>query len=287
MSGCCEYAIAAVSRTLPLLIVLLAAAPGLPVRAERASDLVNFAFASRLGSGIYATSGSTLWILRVPASATIIRPQETRTYRASLLLPLTVGILDFEPEDILESGLPDRFDSLGFTPGVRFDVPVGPVWMVSPFAQGGPVRDFSTDSTSWVYSIGLTAEARIPKKAVEWIVRGELAWSGMNPHGEALEETFGEWISGFEVWSPLPARIGDAQLVLGGFAATTVYWRRARFVGDPGFQPQLYSLQGEVGVVLSTRPRTYVWKVRVPDLGLSTRFGDGFDSIRLVLGRTF
>lgn len=275
------------SRALPIVLLLLAAASGIPARAERASDLINFAFASRLGSGIYATSGGTLWILRVPASATVIRPKETRTYRASLLLPVTVGILDFEPEDILESGLPDRFDSVGITPGLRFDVPAGPVWTLSPFAQGGPVRDFSTDSTAWVYSVGVTAEAKIPKEAVEWVVRGELAWSGMNPHGEGLEETFGEWISGFEVWSPLPARMGDAQLVLGGFAATTLYWRRARFVGDADFQPRLYSVQGEVGLVLSTRPRTYVWKVRVPDVGLSARFGDGFDSIRLVFGKTF
>jgi hypothetical protein len=276
-----------VSRTLPILLLLLATASGIPARAERASDLINFAFASRLGSGIYQTSGRTLWILRVPASVTVLRPSDSRTIRGSVLFPVTVGILDFEPEDILESGLPDRFDSMGITPGLRFDVPAGPVWTLSPFAQGGPVRDLSTDSTSWVYSIGVTAEARIPKEAVEWVVRGELAWSGMNPHGEELKETFGEWISGFEVWSPLPARIGDADLVLGGFMAGTVYWGRARFVGDPDFQPRLYSVQGEVGVVLSTRPRTYVWKVRVPDVGLSTRFGEGLQTIRLVLGKTF
>lgn len=275
------------SRTLPILLLLLATASGIPARAERASDLINFAFASRLGSGIYQTSGRTLWILRVPASVTVLRPSDSRTIRGSVLFPVTVGILDFEPEDILESGLPDRFDSMGITPGLRFDVPAGPVWTLSPFAQGGPVRDLSTDSTSWVYSIGVTAEARIPKEAVEWVVRGELAWSGMNPHGEELKETFGEWISGFEVWSPLPARIGDADLVLGGFMAGTVYWGRARFVGDPDFQPRLYSVQGEVGVVLSTRPRTYVWKVRVPDVGLSTRFGEGLQTIRLVLGKTF
>ncbi len=275
------------ARTLRFLLPLLATVPALPARAERASDLINFAFAARLGSGIYQTSGRTLWILRVPASVTVLRPSESRTFRANLLLPVTVGILDFEPEDILESGLPDRFDSVGLTPGVRFDVPAGPVWTLSPFAQGGPVRDFSTDSTAWVYSIGVTAEASIPKEAVEWIVRGEMAWSGMNPHGKALEETFGEWISGFEVWSPLPARIGGAQLVLGGFAAGTLYWGRARFVGDPDFQPRLYSVQGEVGIVLSTRPRTYAWKIRVPDLGLSTRFGDGFHSVRLVFGKTF
>lgn len=276
------------TRTLRFLLLLVAAASAtFPARAQRASDLINFAFASRLGSGIYQTSGGTLWILRVPASATVVRPTGTRAYGASLLFPVTVGILDFEPEDILESGLPDRFDTLGFTPGVRFDVPAGPIWTLSPFAQGGPVRDFSTDTTSWVYSIGLTGEARIPKEAVEWIVRSELAWSGMNPHGESLEATFGELIQGFEVWSPLRARIGDAQLVLGWFAAGTLYWGRARFVEDPDFQPQLYSVQGEVGIVLSTRPRTYVWKVRVPDVGLSTRFGDGFNSVRLVFGNTF
>lgn len=276
------------TRTFRLFLLLVAAATSaFPARAERASDLINFAFAARLGSGIYQTSGGTLWILRVPASATVARPTETRAYGASLLLPVTVGILDFEPEDILESGLPDRFDSLGFTPGVRFDVPAGTVWTLSPFAQGGPVRDYSTDSTSWVYSIGLTGEARLPREGVEWIVRSEVAWSGMNPHGDELKQTFGELVQGFEVWSPLPARIGNARLVLGWFAAGTLYWGRARFVDDPDFQPRLYSVQGEVGLVLSTRPRTHIWKVRVPDLGLSTRFGDGFSSIRLVFGKTF
>lgn len=251
------------------------------------SDLVNFAFASRLGSGIYDVDGRTLWILRVPGSATVARPGESRAWSLKLVFPVTVGIFNFKPGDVLESGLPDRLDTVGVTPGLRFEVPATTKWALFPFAQGGPVRDFSTDSTSWVYTVGVGSEARLPRNDLEWVVRSELAWSAMNPHGESLKETFGELTQGFEVWAPLPARIGEARLMIGGFGAGHFYWSRARFVDDEAFQPRLYALQWEAGVVLSTRPRTYVWKVPVPDLGLSYRWGDRFSSVRLVFGRTF
>lgn len=255
--------------------------------AQDASDLVNFAFASRLGSGVYQTSGRTLWILRIPGSATVLRREETRAWSMKVVFPFTIGLFDFKPADVIESGLPSRFDTLGLTPGIRFEVPTTPAWTLFPFAQGGPVRDFSTDTTAWVYSVGVTSEATLPRRELEWIVRSELAWSGMNPQGEGLQETFGELIHGVEIWGPLPAHLGDARLVIGGFAAGYLFWGRARFVEESDFRPQVYAVQWEAGVVLSTRPRTHLWKIRVPDVGLSYRWGDRFSSIRLVFGRTF
>jgi len=88
------------------------------------------------------------------------------------------------------------------------------------------------------------------------------------------------------VWSPLPARIGKARLVIGGFAVGYLYWQRARFVDEEEFSPALFPSVGRRRDLLDASA-----DVRVEDPGprprLSYRAGNGFSSIRLVLGQSF
>jgi hypothetical protein len=257
------------------------------VRAQDASDLVNFAFASRLGSGIYDIDGRTIQIYRIPVGFRPIRLENGRKFGLEVRLPVTIGLFDFQPGDVLEEGLPDQFDSFGFTPGVLFDVPVTPKWTAYPFVEAGPVYEGQTDSTSWVYTLGCTSETKFRSGPGEVTIRNELAWSGMGSGGDAVADTFGELINGFEIWRPLVTRVAGHQLVVGAFGANYFYWSRAEFVGSEEVQPGLLRAQWEMGAMLSTRPRAALWKIPLPDLGLSYRWGDDLSTVRFVLGRTF
>jgi len=175
-----------------LLLAAAARAPSAWPRTRRTSSTSR----SRRGwLGVYQADGRTLWIIRLPGRRPWRDPVRTGTGRCGCSsrddrhLRLRAGGRPGERP-------PDRFDTVGLTPGLRFDIPTTKRWTLFPFAQGGPVRDFSTESTAWVYTVGLTSEARLPRGDLEWIVRGELAWSGMNPSGEELKETFGEFTQG-------------------------------------------------------------------------------------------
>lgn len=261
--------------------------PAGTARAQDATDLVNFAFASRLGSGIYDVDGRTIQIYRIPIGFRPVRLEDGRRFGLEVRLPVTIGLFDFKPGDVLDEGLPDRFDSVGFTPGVLFEVPVTPKWTALPFVEFGPVYEGQTGTTSWVYTVGCTSETKFQSGPGEVHIRNELAWSGMGSGGDVVADTFGEFVNGFEVWRPLATTVGGHRLVTGAFAANYFYWSRAEFVGTEEIQPELLRLQWEVGAMLRTAPRAALWKIPIPDVGLSYRWGNDLSTIRLVLGRTF
>jgi hypothetical protein len=83
-----------------LASLLLAAAPAPAVRAQSLlsgdeQNVVNFAFATQLGSGIYSVSGRTLQIYRLPFDHTLRSTDEGR-FGIELTLPVTLGFFDFK-----------------------------------------------------------------------------------------------------------------------------------------------------------------------------------------------
>jgi hypothetical protein len=45
--------------------------------------------------------------------------------------------------------------------------------------------------------------------------------------------------------------------------------------------------QTEIGLSFGTRPKLSWWKMSLPSLGLSYRFGDGVQGVRLIFGASF
>jgi hypothetical protein len=267
----------------------LAAAPAArPAAAQDAEEFVNFAFASRLGSGVYDVGGRTIQIYRIGITTALYHENDARKWRLELSTPLTIGLFDFEPRDILTEGVPTHFDSYSLTPGLRFTWPMSERWRIMPFLNAGPVHEGATDSTSWVYTIGVRSEAHLRQgDHLEWIVRDEFVWSGMAESGVTLADEFGEFHNGAEAWFPLNATIRGKQLKMAPFVVAYYYWDGGEFLNDPGVEADPYGLQFEVGVLFVTEPQLTVFKLGIPEIGLSYRWGDGFESIRLVLGHSF
>lgn len=267
--------------------VILCLLAVMPACAQEDDAFINFAFASRMGSGVYDISGRTIQVYRIPIAVGLVRDTDERPLGLDLIAPITLGFYDFEPRDVLDEGVPSHSDAYSITPGVRLTWIVKPRWTLAPFAQAGPVRETATDSTSAVYTVGVRSEARLPPGKVDWEVRNELVWSGMAESGDRLADSFGEFKGGVELWHDMPAAIGGAQLRMGWFAVGYYYWTRAEFVDSESVQPKLYGLQGEIGFSFTTEPRLEIWKVKVPKIGISYRHGDSLGSFRLVIGTSF
>ena len=89
------------SACLLLMLAMPAAAERPLTRSEQA--VINFGFATQLGSGIYSLSGRTLQVYRLPFAYTPPVDEDTRV-RPRITLPLTLGFVDFKPRDVVETG---------------------------------------------------------------------------------------------------------------------------------------------------------------------------------------
>ena len=99
------------------LILLSFAAHGQALLRSSEQEVIDFAFASQLGSGVYSMSGRTLQVYRLPFGYEFDHAADARV-RPRLTLPVTLGFLDFEPIDVVHTGLPESVVSLSFVPGL-------------------------------------------------------------------------------------------------------------------------------------------------------------------------
>src|SRR5262245_41814761 len=68
-------------------------------------NVINFAFATQLGSGVYSVSGRTLQIYRLPFRYDLKRPSDSGV-GVALTLPVTFGFYDFELQDVANGDIP-------------------------------------------------------------------------------------------------------------------------------------------------------------------------------------
>jgi len=135
--------------------------------------VLNFGFATQLGSGIYSLSGRTLQVYRLPVGYSLPAPEDARA-RLRFTLPVTIGFLDFEARDVIDTGLPQRLDTYSVVPGLELDYAVTESWHLEPFGEAGIARDTSTDVDQRVYSLGLRSRYDLQNGATGWQGYAEL-----------------------------------------------------------------------------------------------------------------
>ena len=116
----------------------------------------SYAFAHEFGSGIYDFNGRTLQVYSLPMGWNVIEPGKDQT-GLRLRLPVTLGFLDFKPADVIESGLPDRADSVSFVPGVELNFVAGR-WRLLPYVQAGLSTASRSNVESDLFGTGIRAE---------------------------------------------------------------------------------------------------------------------------------
>jgi hypothetical protein len=267
-----------------LLLLLLTPAAALAQGDTRAEQqFANYAFAHELGSGVYQTGGQVLQIYRLPLrwdyrEATRDMPGIT------LLLPMTVGFLDFSPGQLVEYDLPDRFDSISFVPGIGLEFLLGN-WSVRPFARIGAEIADQSDVAGTLYSVGVHNEyGRHFDDGWRLRFRDDLLYSGVNYRGDLPSDTFMRWRNAIEGTNAPKGSEGARALETGFFAVLDWY------VDPPtGLATgiDIPAVQFELGVMLGTRPALRWGRVPIPRIGLSYRFAGDISAWRLVLGAPF
>jgi hypothetical protein len=267
-----------------LLSLLLAPAAALAQGDTRAEQqFANYAFAHELGSGLYQAGEQLLQIYRLPLRWEY-REATRDTPGISLLLPATIGFLDFEPGQILEHDLPDRIDSISFVPGIGLEFLSGN-WSLRPFARMGVEIADQSKLESTLFSVGVYNEYR-RQFADGWRLRfrDDLLYSGVNYRGELPSDTFLRWRNAIEGSNAAQGGAATRALETGFFAVLDWYIEPPTGLATGIDIPEL---QFEVGMMLGTRPALRWGRVPIPRIGLSYRFAGDVSAWRLVLGAPF
>ena len=248
-------------------------------------QLVNVAYATQLGSGVYDIAGRTLQIYRLPFGYTFAQPSGKRP-GVRLTLPLTIGFVDFETRDVIGTGLPDNLDSLSFVPGLELDFALTPRWHLLPFAEAGRIWDRSGDGDATVYSLGMHAAAAMSQRWLDLRFDVGATYSAVNLHDESRSGDLVLLSIGIEGRHSLGLHLADHPLDWGVYLLSDTFLNRP---DEPLTRAEQRAdrTQFEIGVTVGPQSKMTLWHIPVPRLGVGYHFGQDLGVWRLVIGAPF
>jgi hypothetical protein len=256
--------------------------------------LVNFVFASQLGSGVYEVGDRTVQVYRVPIPLTI-RSEESHRWGIRLEFPVSLGFYGFETGDLFEGNLPEDVATVSLGSALELPTRLGDHWTLAPRAEISYARDVSNDVDSMVYAAGLRSEGVFARERNTVLLHGRLVWAGQSASRLTLDDDFLRLQAAVELRHPLPWGTRRRAFDIGVFVAAHVYFDSVAFFRFPQeirvqtveeIEESEVSAQGEVGATLGSSPAKISW-IPVPRLGVSYRFGEDVSSVRFVIGSVF
>jgi hypothetical protein len=273
---------------LPAALALAVAASPTAYGADAATraDLrfTHYAYAHEFGSGVYDFNGRTLQVYGLPFGWTAIEPDKDQA-GLRLRLPVTLGFLDFHAADVIETGLPDRVDSVSFVPGVEFAFFVAEDWRLLPYVQGGLSTASESEVATDLFGAGIRAERAFAAGEFDGLYAGAAAYSRVAYHGDSLpDDDFLRLRNSLEFKRYAGFALAGHPVEYGLFGTIDVFV-------DPPTGPStgvdVPRTQFETGIVFGARPEWRIWKIPLPRVGLSYRFAGDVSAVRFVLGAPF
>jgi len=253
---------------------------------EEALPQGNFAFAHRLGSGIYEISGRTVQVYRLPLEWQWREPSK-RQAGVMVTVPITLGFFDFKPELLLEQGLPTDVSTIAVVPGLRWNFTANDIWQISPFIEAGVARDRRNDRNSQVFTAGLEIERTDPSRFGPLRQKYSAIYA-LSSTDEVGRDSLVQLVGGLEVQRELRRSPGRKPW---GYAPYTAL----RWYPQPPGTPLLAvrsaqrvaPLQAEVGIMFGPLEPVRVGRFTLPRVGLSYRVGRDLQAVSLVFGEAF
>ncbi len=252
----------------------------LPYQEEK---VVNYAFATRLGSGIYDVDGRTVQVYRLPFAWTPRRETPDR-FGVRIKMPVTIGFIDFKPRDVVDSGVPQHLDTLSFVAGVELRYPIRENWLLMPYAEAGIAADRTGETRAYVYTAGLRSVADFASGRFRLALGNDAVYTRVDAGSGELP---GDDFAALQVC--LEARHGMGFKAWGKEADYALYATFDLQYGDPHFPIEhadraRLADQYEVGVTFGRVEPAKLWGVELPRLGFGYRFGSGVSVFRFVIG---
>lgn len=250
------------------------------------ADTINVAYANILGSGIYKIGDRKAYVLNMPLEFVLYEP-ESRDWSMNLLLPVTVGVLDVDWDDFWGNDLDaNRLQTLGVTPGIEIDIPLGEHWALKPFVHAGYIVDMHEDYDAWLAMGGLRGLGRYQWGAYSIGLGAAITVAEQRPVSRGENTGIGVIDLGVDVRHPLDVQLRGQPLELSVYAIASGYYNDLDLldVEDDDFHiKQTYEVGLTLGTVLPLRVLDIDWQ----RVGMGYMWGDGIESITFNLGFPF
>jgi len=113
----------------------------------------SFSYAVFIGTGWYELDDRRLFVLRIPVSWQL-RELQPDQMGIKLLLPVAIGIQNFDELDELVGFQLDDVQTISFVPGIELQFLPLPRWQIKPFVQGGVGWDPDAGTADFIYGLG-------------------------------------------------------------------------------------------------------------------------------------
>lgn len=275
-----------VSAFLVGLLVWLTAA-WLPADAQEGEEVVNWAFATWIGTGVYRLEDRELKVFRVPIAFGVPKNEE-RKFKVKVLLPVTLGVENFD-FDIDNPELPERLETITFVPGAEVEVPILKNWSLKPFGQFGIGKDFSGGDFAYLYGIGLKSLATFPWRKYTFGLGNRVMGAGQTVSGGGNSKGFALWEVGLDTRLPGSVRLFKRHFDFSVFIIQTEFTNPVDFLAPIGEQPVELTRLTHVGFTVGPDKRFKIWKgFDIPRVGIGYMRGDAdFTGIRINAGFPF
>lgn len=277
---------AAIRLAIPLLACWCPLDAGADPLRQAERDLVNFAFATQLGSGIYTVDGRTVQIYRLPFARQLTESEDGRP-GVRLTLPVTVGLFDFALGDIVDEGIPSDLETLSAALGVELDFPLGESWRLLPYVEAGHAWDFRSDQDAVLYSVALRARRDFVRQ--DRLVRfsAGAVHAAVDLRGAGGHSSLSKLETGIEARWTADNHFRGQRIDWGPYGVLEWYADRPDEPVARSPTSRAIPLQAEVGFTFGTRTPAKLWGLPVPRVGFGYRFGDGLSAYRLAFGAPF
>lgn len=269
-----------------LAAILLGTAAGIACSAEAldsrsATNNLNYAFASELGSGVYDLDGRIMQVYRLPLWWNLRDPQDDRP-GIRLVMPTTFGFFDFTSRDVLEFDLPSSIGSFSIMPGVELDYLWRKDWHFIPYLQAGlSVADDAENAG--LLSTGMRLQRTRQRGTLQTIRLHELSVALAYYQSSTPDDWFVRLRQGIEWRHVRPTVAGRRTWVPGAYVVLDLVPDPPHIVEDASAG----IVQFEAGFTLGLNPMPTFLGYDWPKIGLGYRLAGDLPGWRLVIGGAF
>jgi hypothetical protein len=241
--------------------------------------LINYAYATWIGTGIYTVGDRQVYTLRVPYSSHTLKESKGKRTGYRLLFPLTLGFEQFEE-------IPENLATFAFVPGLEVNFPVTTNWQLKPFIQGGYGNDYHGGQGAWIYGGGIRSVAQF--QVNKW--RYDLGNTLMSASQQYADDTYDNGFSMFEIGlnlvNPWRFTFMDQRSRIDTFFIYTNFIDDVDILFADRSRDEVNELY-QLGVALVPDDRFQIGFIKFKGLGISLMAGDGIQAIRFHTGFPF
>ena len=259
---------------------------------------VNLPYAVQFGFGSYDVGGLSVNVFRVPLQHTFALGPGEDAWRLALTGYLGYGHFSFE-SSALGPKVSASEDFVFALPQAELQIPIRRWWTVKPYVAAGLGRTFNgaaaveggsgevhvDEEFVFLYAAGISNLFEFHLEDYLLSIGSRLAAAG--DVAESSKSTnFGTLQNGLEVRHPLGFDVKGFLPDVGLSFIYYYFFPSAKF-SLPGESPLEVSNQFEFGLNIGSATPAKLWIFNNPRIGVSYRFGDGLEGVRVQFGFPF